>query len=126
MAQLVKSEGAIAPSLMTIVMNENEYVYAAINLNIVLRDDHMYEWDHLVLPDFALDNIHNTDADTKYKVLVTHIIKAYYDDNSMTAILNNYLLDPEDTDSKAEFLKMQNVRKIAKDTAKEIIRNNIF
>lgn len=134
MAQLVKMNGYNDPSIMTVeyalenINNEvyQRLVFAAINLNIVINEDGSYEWDSLVLPDFALENISNAPDDIKRDVLIAHIIKGYYDDNKMTAIQNNYLLDPEDTESKAEFLKMQNVRKVAKDAAKYIVANRLF
>jgi hypothetical protein len=78
------------------------------------------------LPDFALNNIHIADLNTKYGVLVAHIVKAYYDDNRTTAILSNYLLDTNNAEYKSEFDELQQIRRMAKDTAKHIIQLNIF
>ena len=126
MATLVKTAGDKKPEIMTILMDEyGTYTYAAINVNIV-ETNMGYAWDALVLPEFALNNIHEADSDSKKSVLISHIIKAYYNDNQMSAILNNYLVDMEDEDYKAEFLEMQKIRKIAKDTAKHIVNYNIF
>lgn len=126
MATLVKTAGDKKPEIMTILMDEyGTYTYAAINVNIV-ETNMGYAWDALVLPEFALNNIHEADSDLKKSVLISHIIKAYYNDNQMSAILNNYLVDMEDEDYKAEFLEMQKIRKIAKDTAKHIVNYNIF
>jgi hypothetical protein len=36
------------------------------------------------------------------------------------------LLDPEDESFKNDFNKMQSIRKLAKNTAKEIVTNKIF
>jgi hypothetical protein len=44
----------------------------------------------------------------------------------MSAIVNNYIMDTDDEEHKNEFLEMQRIRKLAKDTAKQIIRYNIF
>ena len=126
MAKLTKGTGEKLPSIMTIRQVDTDIVYASINLNIVQLTDGTYEWDQLELPDFALNNIHNADDETKYSVLIAHIVKAYYNDNQMTAIINNYLLDPEDESFKNDFNKMQKVRVLAKNTAKEIITNDIF
>lgn len=126
MAKLTKGSGEILPSIMTIHQVDDDITYASINLNIVPLTDGTYIWDKLELPDFALNNIHTADNDTKYSVLIAHIVKAYYNDNQMTAIINNYLLDPEDESFKNDFNKMQSIRILAKNTAKEIITNKIF
>ena len=126
MAKLTKGSGEILPSIMTIHQVDEDITYASINVNILQLTDKTYEWDQLELPDFALNNIHNADDDTKYSVLIAHIVKAYYNDNQMTAIINNYLLDPEDESFKNDFNKMQSIRILAKNTAKEIITNKIF
>lgn len=126
MAKLKKGSSETLPSIMTISKAGEEFRYVSINLNIVQLTDGTYEWDQLELPEFALNNIHNADSETKYSVLIAHIVKAYYNDNQMTAIINNYLLDPENESFKNDFNKMQKVRILAKNTAKEIITNNIF
>ena len=127
MAKLIKRSGIENPNLMSIIYsdNTNEPVYAAINVNVVTVGDE-YVWDALELPDFALNNIHNAPKDIKYNVLVAHVIKAYYDDNAMTAIVNNYLLDMGDAKYKSEFDEMQKVRKLAKDTARYIVNTGLF
>ena len=125
MAKLIKASGLESPSIITVEYLEKMPVYAAINLNIKLEDD-KYTWDELVLPDYALLNIHKANPEIKYNVLTSHIIKGYYDDNKMTAVINNYLADQEDPDYKSEFLRMQNVRKVAKETAKYIVSNGLF
>lgn len=128
MATLVKMNSSEMPSIMTIVENSDKSIItdASINVNVVELTDGTYEWDQLVLPKFAVNNIHNADDTTKYNVLISHIIKAYYDDNMMTAVLNNYLLDPNDSAHLKEFNAMQKVRRLAKDTAKKIVEDNIF
>lgn len=130
MAKLIKKNGQEKPKLMTVRKygtNDNiDITYASINVNIIELTDGTFDWDCLELPKFALNNIYKADNDIKYSVLVSHIIKAYYNDNQMTAIINNYLLEPEYESYKNEFNKMQKVRKLAKDTVKEIITNNLF
>ena len=125
MANLTRSFGSMAPELMTIERNGDDMVYASINVNVE-QNNGRYEWDELVLPDFALNEIHNADKDIKYSVLIAHIIKAYYNDHQMSAIVNNYIMDTDDEEHKAEFMEMQRIRKLAKDTAKTIIKYNIF
>jgi hypothetical protein len=126
MAKLIKSTGEVLPDIMTIKKHENNLTYASININIVQNTDGTYDWDCLELPKFAINNIHNANNEIKYGVLTAHIIKAYYNDNQMDAIINNYLLDPENENYKADFNNMQKIRILAKNTAKEIINSNIF
>ena len=125
MAKLVKASGAEMPNIVTVKFVDNIPVYASINLNIVFEND-KYVWDSLVLPEFALENIHNAPPKIKTDVLIAHIIKGYYNDNQMTAIINNYLIDSENEEYKSEFLRMQNVRKVAKETSKYIVSNGLF
>lgn len=130
MAKLIKKNGQEKPELMTVrkygTADNIDIIYASINVNIVELTDGTFDWDCLELPEFALNNIHNADNDTKYSVLVSHIIKAYYNDNQMTAIMNNYLLDSSNEDYIKYFNDMQKIRKLAKDTANEIITNKLF
>lgn len=126
MATLVKCNDTQAPELLTIHKVDDDYRFVSINMNINKVSDDNYEWDSLVLPDFALNNIHNADLNTKYGVLVAHIVKAYYDDNKSIAILSNYLLDKDNSEYKREFDELQRIRKVAKDTAKQIIQLNTF
>lgn len=126
MATLVKCKDTNKPDVLTVEKNsKDEFAFVSINVNIN-KVGNEYVWDSLVLPDFALNNIHNADLNTKYGVLVAHIVKAYYDDNRTTAILSNYLLDMNNTEYKSEFDELQQVRRMAKDTAKHIIQLNTF
>ena len=127
MAKLVKMKVTEKPDIMTIEWSVNNIpTYASINTNIVEKDDNNYEWDSLVLPEHTLSNIHNADKDMKYKVLIIHILRAYYDDNDATAILSNYLSDQNNEKYKIEFDELQTCRKMAKTLAHNIIENNIF
>lgn len=127
MAKLVKMTGTEKPELMTIKwFSEGNPSYAAINNNITELEDGTYSWDSLELPDFAIKNIHNADHDMKYKVLLIHILRAYYDDNDATAILSNYITEPLNEKYKNEFEQLQSCRTIAKQLAKTIIKENIF
>lgn len=126
MGTLIKRTSKDEPELMTVISDNNELLYAAININVCKTSDCNHEWESVVLPDFALENIHNSPKDIKKNVLIAHIIKAFYDDNAMIAIVNNYLSDMENTHYKREFNEMQKVRKLAKETVNEIINKNLF
>ena len=125
MAKLVKAHGNNQPNIINVKFYNEIPVYAAINLNII-KNEYGFSWDELILPEFALENIYTATNEIKKNVLISHIIKAYYNDNEMTAIINNYLVDSENPEYKAEFLAMQNIRKIAKETAKYIVSNGLF
>ena len=56
-----------------------------------------------------------------YGGLVDTFIKMIYSDREMTAIINNYLLDSSNENTIKEFNEMQEVRKEAKELAKEIL-----
>ena len=56
-----------------------------------------------------------------YDDIVDTIISNVYPDSKMQAIINNYLLDPSNPDTLAEFNDMQDFRKKAKAIAKEIL-----
>ena len=127
MAKLVKMNGAEKPDIMTIKwVSENIPTYAAINTNIEENEDGSYSWDALVLPEHVVNNIHIAEVNLKYKILVIHIIRSYYDDNDATAILSNYLSEPTKEKYKVEFEKLQTCRTMAKTLATNIIENNIF
>lgn len=49
--------------------------------------------------------------------IITAIVRAHYNADEMEAILNNYLLDQEDADARAEFEAMQEWRRLAKAAA---------
>jgi hypothetical protein len=126
MAKLVKKTGE-KPEIMTIKWNDgNTPIYASINNNISENEDGTYSWDALELPEHTLVNIHNADIEMKRKVLIIHILRAYYDDNDATAILSNYLNEPENEKYKSEFEQLQKCRFLAKKLAKTIIEENIY
>lgn len=56
-----------------------------------------------------------------YNDLVDEFIRLVYSDKEMFAIINNYLLDPENEVALNEFNEMQAIRKEAKDLAKSIL-----
>lgn len=58
-----------------------------------------------------------------YGDLVDTFITMIYSNQEMTAVINNYLLDPTDEVALNEFNEMQLVRKEAKSVAKEILDN---
>ena len=68
-------------------------------------------WLELELPQAVWD----------YGAIVNAIITAQYPNDKMQAVVNNYLLDPTDSDALAEFNAMQQDRKTAKQSATELL-----
>ena len=56
-----------------------------------------------------------------YDNIVSTIITKKYPSDKMQAVVNNYLLDPEDETIKQEFQEMQAWRAFAKEKAKEAL-----
>ena len=54
-------------------------------------------------------------------IVVNAIITEAYPNDKMQAVQNNYLLDPDDEDAKAEMAAMQDCRKKAKSIADEVM-----
>lgn len=126
MAKLVKMKGTEKPGIMTVKWSsENKPIYASINTNII-NDADDYYWDSLVLPEYALNNIYAAPNDIKYKVLIIHILRAYYDDNDVTAIIANYMSDTTNEKYKKEFDELQNCRNLAKTLANNIVASGLF
>lgn len=81
-----------------------------INLDIVLNGE-MYQYEQIVI-EYNKFN---------YSGIVDALITYKYPIDKMQAVINNYLLDPEDAYSVDEFNKMQAWRKEAKEIAKEAL-----
>ncbi|GEM_PF-3629418 len=56
-----------------------------------------------------------------YDAIVSALVSAEYPRDKMDAIVNNYLADPTNDNAVEEMLEMQNWRKAAKQTAKELL-----
>ena len=83
---------------------------AYINIDIKEADGY-YEYEQAKLP-YASFN---------YSGIVDALISYKYPIDKMQAVINNYLLDPEDAYAIDEFNKMQAWRKEAKEIAKEAL-----
>ena len=59
----------------------------------------------------------------EYSNIVDSLITYKYPNDKMTAIVNNYLLDPTDEEALQEFNQMQEWRKFAKELAKSVTNN---
>ena len=79
------------------------------------NDTQKYRWSSASLPAGHQD----------YASAVSALINNEYDANEMQAIINNYLLEPEDAESLAEFRKMQEFRAYAKRIARAFVDGSI-
>lgn len=81
-----------------------------ININIEY-DGASYKWEQ----------IHLNDGVWTYSGIVDALVQYKYPIDKMQAVINNYLLDPNDAYAIDEFNKMQAWRKEAKEIAKEAL-----
>ena len=82
----------------------------AINVDVV-ENNGVYVYEQVEIPAGKFDYSGVVDALVQYK----------YPIDKMQAVINNYLLDPEDAYAIDEFNKMQAWRKEAKEIAKEAL-----
>ena len=81
-----------------------------INIDVV-QEGEMYKWEQVNVPIEKWN----------YSGVVDALISYKYPIDKMQAVINNYLLDPEDAYAIDEFNKMQAWRKEAKEIAKEAL-----
>ena len=81
-----------------------------INIDIVQKGE-MFYWEQVRMQDGKWD----------YSGIVDALVQHKYPIDKMQAVINNYLLDPEDAYAIDEFNKMQAWRKEAKEIAKEAL-----
>ena len=88
----------------------------AFDVHIVKEgENEQYKWCEITLPV----------GTPTYSQLVSAIIHGRYSDDAMQAIINNYLLEDEDSEHQKEWNDMQMWRVEAKRMAKEILRNSL-
>lgn len=81
-----------------------------ININVV-QDGEMYKWEQVNVPIEKWN----------YSGIVDALVQFKYPIDKMQAVINNYLLDPNDEYAISEFNAMQAWRKEAKEIAKEAL-----
>lgn len=93
--------------------NAKGITMVTIPYDIVEVSPGVYTWK-----DITIKNV-----DYNYGGIVNTLITMKYSPDAMTAIINNYLLDPNDEDANREFVEMQEFRKSVKAIAKQIVAN---
>lgn len=81
-----------------------------INIDIV-QDGEMYKWEQVSVPSEKWD----------YSGVVDALVSHKYPIDKMQAVINNYLLEPENEEYIRVFNEMQAWRKEAKEIAKEAL-----
>lgn len=81
-----------------------------INIDVV-QDRGMYKWEQVNVPIEKWD----------YSGIVDALVSHKYPIDKMQAVINNYLLEPENEEYVTAFNKMQAWRKEAKEIAKEAL-----
>lgn len=90
----------------------NHRFYYVVRFNIRLTEDNEWEWEEISLPF----------GDPSYDSIVDAMVKYKYPADKMQAIINNYLLDPDESDV-SEFINMQEWRKFSKSYAKQLLNH---
>lgn len=90
------------------IVNATKRYY--INIDIVLSEDE-YKYNQVEIPAGKFD----------YSGIVDALVQYKYPIDKMQAVINNYLLDPNDEYAISEFNAMQAWRKEAKEIAKEAL-----
>ena len=102
--------GAIAPEVVRKKFATGEFVC----IPFILSEEPEYRWIEISLRSYKYN----------YDNLVDAVIGIKYSYKEMFAILNNYLLDPKNSDAVKAFNDMQEWRKTAKDFAKKHFNMN--
>ena len=84
--------------------------YKAVNFNIN-EVEYGYEWDSVELPVIRWD----------YGGIIDALVTYKYPNDKMQAVINNYLLEPDNEEYIIAFNEMQAWRKKAKEIAKEAL-----
>lgn len=88
--------------------------YYVVRFNIEFNNK-QEKWDY--------DQVDLPFGDPTYDDIVNAMISYKYPIDKMQAVVNNYLLDPDNDSNKNEFINMQEWRKYSKEYAKDIMSN---
>lgn len=102
-------ENSVKPNFIEQVVIKGRITFF-VNLNIELIDD-MYQYDSIMVEYGRWD----------YGGIIDALVQYKYPIDKMQAVINNYLLDPNDAYAVSEFNAMQAWRKEAKEIAKEAL-----
>lgn len=118
------------PFVFETIVGKDEYgnmhpILYKLNYNMTQLADGSWQYYTLELSTTMYNYIQG-DKDKVYECIITKIIRQRYPDNDMTAILSNYLNEPDNEKYVNEFKEVQEWRKFAKSIAKYIVDNEII
>ena len=106
-------ESSVRPNLVTIEVIKGRITYF-VNFEIV-QNENMFHYDQVVI-EYNKFN---------YEGVVDALIQYKYPIDKMQAVINNYLLDPNESYAIDEFNAMQAWRKEAKEIAKQALEYGV-
>lgn len=106
---IINMESSLKPEFIEKNITNGRVLFD-VNFNIIFNGE-MYEYEVVTM---SYDK-------WNYSGVVDALVQYKYPIDKMQAVINNYLLDPEDAYAVDEFNKMQAWRKEAKEIAKEAL-----
>lgn len=99
--------------------------YCILNFDITEIDE---GWTFIPVPlfDSIRTRFKKLDTESRYGALVDHIMSFLYKFGSDTAIVSNYLLEPDNEKYKYEFGELQQYRKKVKEFVKYLMDNELI
>jgi hypothetical protein len=108
-------------------INTGEEVVFGYRINYCIGQNEDGLWQHYTLDlSTTMYDYIKGDSNKVYECVISKIVRQRYPDNDMTAILSNYLSEPDNEKYIKEFREVQDWRKVAKSVAKYIVDNEII
>jgi hypothetical protein len=108
-------------------INTGEEVVFGYRINYCISQNEDGLWQHYTLDlSTTMYDYIKGDSNKVYECVISKIVRQRYPDNDMTAILSNYLNEPDNEKYIKEFREVQDWRKVAKSVAKYIVDNEII
>lgn len=114
-------------SIDTVVFDAGAGIIRNIFLNLDIQNtEDGWRYIPVYINGTVLDTIRGLGDNKKYGRIIDHIVRSEYTDAETTAILSNYLSEPDNEKYVKEFQDFQNFRKLAKDYAKYVTENELI
>lgn len=114
-------------SIDTVVFSLGERIHRNIFLNLDIQNtEDGWRYIPVYINSTILDTIKGLGDNEKYGRIIDHIIRSEYTDAETTAILSNYLSEPDNEKYVKEFQEFQSFRKLAKEYAKYVTENELI
>lgn len=114
-------------SIDTLVFDSGDRIFRNIFLNLDIQNtEDGWRYIPVYINSTILDTIRGLGDKEKYGRIIDHIIRSEYTDAETTAILSNYLSEPDNEKYVKEFQDFQSYRKLAKEYAKYVTENELI